>query len=38
MSPEALQGQMLTSKTDVYSFGMILWVRKRERERGKREG
>jgi len=25
MSPEALQGQVLTSKTDVYSFGMIIW-------------
>jgi serine/threonine protein kinase len=25
MSPEALLGQELTPKTDVYSFGMILW-------------
>jgi len=25
MSPEALLGQDLTPKTDVYSFGMILW-------------
>lgn len=25
MSPEALQGEELTIKTDVYSFGMILW-------------